>query len=293
MRVVRVVLRGRGNVVGALLFFACLAASSLALADDDVKQSCLEAHGQGQDERELGHIAQARSLFSTCAQPTCPTLVKDDCARLLEEAERSLPSLSFSARAAGGGDLPDTSVFVDGVLVISRLDGLWHDVDPGMHVVRFEHDGRRQEHEVIVAAGEKGRPIVGVFAAAAPPAHVRTPVARKSRLGPALALGASAAVVAVGAALLTVGLTRIPGACSLSKHECAAPPGDAVFGDAAQAARLSNVGWAVGGVGLAAFAASLIWYLKAGGKSEHAKRSRTVAPFATAHAAGVAVSGSL
>ncbi len=239
-----------------------------------------------------GHITLARGHFSACAQVTCPALVKDDCARLLDDAERALPSLSFSARDAHGSDLPDTRVFVDGELLISRLDGIWHSVDPGMHIVRFEQGDRRQEQEIVVAAGEKGRLIVGVFAAPRAPASSKAPSLRESRVGPGLALGASAALLAAGGALVAVGLARVPDSCNLGNHECAAPPGDPAFRDASRAVRLSNVGWAVGGVGLAALAGSLIWYFKAANGSEHAKRRHTVTPVASAHAAGIAVDGS-
>ncbi|HTU63152.1 MAG TPA: hypothetical protein VMF89_32050 [Polyangiales bacterium] len=255
-----------------------------------MKQSCLEAHGQGQDEMAQGHITIARSHFSNCAQLTCPALVKDDCARLLDEAERSLPSVSFSARDARGVDLPDTRVFVDGELLLSRLDGIWHSVDPGMHVVRFEHGDQRQEQEIIVAAGEKGRLIVGAFAASRLTAPIKAE-RRGGRVGPGLALGASAALAVTGGALAIVGLTGVPDSCSLTKHECAAPPGDPAFRQASRAVRLSNAGWAVGGVGLAALAGSLIWYFKSANAREHARARHTVAPFASARAVGVAVDG--
>jgi hypothetical protein len=287
--------RGRalGLLVRAVVCFATVATCSGASADDDVKQSCLEAHGQGQDEKEQGHITLARGFFAACAQPTCPALVKDDCARLLDEVDRAQPSIGFSARDASGSDLPDSSVFIDGVLVISRLDGIWHDIDPGMHIVRFEHGGRRQEHDIIVAAGEKGRVIVGVFDDPQPAAPARTLRVRARRIGRALAIGASAALVGVGGTLLIVGLGRVPDKCSLAEHECAAPPGDAAFHEASRAVRLSNVGWAVAGVGLAALGASLIWYFKAAKATEHARRSHIVTPFASAHGAGIAVSGRL
>jgi hypothetical protein len=289
--------RARGSASGiavrAAVWLAILTACSSALADDDVKEACLEAHGQGQDEKELGQITLARGHFAACAQPTCPTLVKDDCARLLDEVDRAQPSVSFSARDARGNDLPDTSVFVDGELVISRLDGIWHEINPGMHVVRFEHGGRRQEQDIIVAVGEKGRAIVGVFEVPRPVAPARKPSASARSVGPALAIGASTALIGVGGALVIAGLTRVPDNCSLTNHECAAPPGDDTFDEAARAVRLSNVGWALGGVGLAALGASLIWHFKAANASERARRSHVVTPFASAHGAGIALSGHL
>ena len=277
----------------AMLCLALSGASSYAHADDDVKQACIDEHGQGQDEKEQGHITLARRHFTTCAQATCPPLVRDDCARLLDEVDRAQPSISFSARDASGKDLPDTSVFVDGVLMISRLDGFWHEIDPGMHVVRFEHGGRHQEQHIVVGAGEKGRVVIGAFeeAKVAPPERSRAAPAR--RLWPTLALGASAAIVVVGGALIVTGFTRVPDNCSVTKHECAAPPGDEAFRDASRAMKLSNAGWAIGGVGLGALAASLLWYFLPPKGSEQARRSPALAPLVSANGAGLGVSGQL
>jgi hypothetical protein len=287
--------RGRASrltlraAIWLVLSAACSAAS--AADDDGVKQSCLEAHGEGQDEKEQGQVTRARSHFTMCAQPVCPVLVRDDCARLLNELERAQPSVGFAARDASGSDLPETSVFVDGMLVLSRLDGMWHEIDPGMHVVRFEHDGRRQEVSVIVGAGEKDRVIIGVFDKPdKPPPAQRAAPARTHRVGPIVAISASVALVVVGSALVATGLSRIPDNCSLPEHECAAPPGDDSFQDASHAVQLSNVGWGVGGVGLAGLAGSLLWYFKAPKGTEHATRKPTLTPFASTHRAGVSIS---
>ena len=58
-------------------------------------------------------------------------------------------SVSLAARDASGNDLPDTTVYIDDMLVATRLDdGKPHDVDPGKHVIRFNNGGHdEQRHD--------------------------------------------------------------------------------------------------------------------------------------------------
>jgi hypothetical protein len=235
-------------LVCALITVVCSRAS--ARSDESTKEMCLDSHSRGQDAREQGKISLARKLFMSCAQSGCPSLVQSDCARFADELEHVQSSLSFVARDGRGNDLPDTAVYVDDALVVTRLDdGRAHDVDPGKHVVRFENAGRTEEVTIVVGSGEKGRSVVGTFAApggnsdAAP-----TIVAIKEEpkvthsLGSKVLISVGAAAAVGGLTLAIIGLTQMPSNCSLSSHQCAAPPGDASFDDAAKSVRLGNVG---------------------------------------------------
>ena len=67
-----------------------------------------------------------------------------------------------------GNDLPDTTVYVDDLLVATRLDdGKAYDVDPGKHAVKLSHAGKEQIITVVVGAGEKGRTVNATFGAPA------------------------------------------------------------------------------------------------------------------------------
>ena len=135
-----------------------------ASAAPPTKDECVEAHSRGQDAREKGQLADSKRLFLLCAQSSCPALIQSDCAKFGDELGRTVPSVSFVARDAKGGDLVDTQVYVDGVLVQSRLEeGRSHDLDPGKHTVRFAHAGKDVTQSVVISAGEKGRAIVAVF----------------------------------------------------------------------------------------------------------------------------------
>src|SRR5258707_12676559 len=102
------------------------AAGATAAADDGLttgsKEACIDAHSKGQDAKEQGKISLARKLFLSCAQAQCPSLVQGDCARFADELARTQPTLSFVARDASGADLPDTTIYIDGVLTVTRLD---------------------------------------------------------------------------------------------------------------------------------------------------------------------------
>jgi hypothetical protein len=281
--------------IQVLISLVIIGAAPIAAADL-TKEECVEAHSKGQDAREQGKLSLARKLFMTCAQPVCPALVQGDCARFADDLGWSQPSLTFAARDAAGNDLPDTTVYVDDILVVTRLDdGRPHDVDPGKHIVRFTNGGHEQTVTVVVGAGEKGRPIVASFgggkagAGGAPPEH-KEPMVKHPTGARFLIIGGTAGAVG-GLTLGIIGLARMPAGCSLSSHQCSAAPGDPVFGNASGAARMVNYGWVLGSAGIAALAGGIVWYTRG---SETVKESNTVvSPWFGPGSAGLAVAGAL
>jgi len=258
------------------LMLASVSVVSVASAGDLTKEECLDAHSKGQDAKDAGKISLARKLFLTCAQSSCPSLVQGDCARFADDLSRLQPTISFAARDSSGADLPDTTVYLDGVLLLTRIDGEPHDVDPGNHTVKFTNAGRDQVVTVVVGSGEKGRTVVGTFqspdkpkpvipAIGAAPAAPKQPAVTTTHARPAkwLILGGGVATLA-GAGLTFYGYSKIPANCSLSTHECAAPPGDPAFSKAHSAVKDADLGMVVGGVGLAALVGGLVWYATSG-----------------------------
>jgi hypothetical protein len=278
--------------------------ATTAIADDASKEACIDAHSRGQDAKDQGKISLARKLFLSCAQSACPSIVQGDCARFADELTRTQPTLSFVARDASGHYLPDTTVYIDGVLTVTRLDdGKAHDVDPGAHTIKFIHGAKEQAVTVVVGAGEKGRTVSTTFAEVGVPVRAaldaRDPAKPPKKSGPKvthpfgakLVIGLGGLLVVGGGTLGVLGLMRVPDNCSVSTHQCAAPPGDQSFADASSAIRLSNLGWITAGVGLAAVAGGMVWYI--GGKKTGKEDSVVAAPWVTSDAAGFAVSGRL
>jgi len=283
--------------------FAIVSVLWVATASADVsKEECVDAHGRGQDARDQNKLSLARKLFLSCAQSACPALVQGDCARFADDLARQQPTVSFVARDASGADLPDTTVYVDDLLVVTRLDdGKPHDADPGKHVVKFQNNGREQVQTIVLNNGEKGRTIVATFPAAG---TVATPVtvggsSPMPRAEPQASHPAGAKVLlvggvialAAGATLSTYSLLTLPDQCSLGDHTCTGTPGSAPYDDASTSVKRANIGFIVGGVGLVAIVGGLVWYVK-GEKTE--REPGTIAmPWVTSESAGFAVSGSL
>jgi hypothetical protein len=287
-----------------------LAAASLLLvtasaASAEVsKEACVESHSRGQDAREQGKLSLARKLFLTCAQSACPALVQGDCARFADDLSRMLPSLAFTARDGGGSDLPDTSVYIDDVLTATRLDdGKPYEVDPGAHVVKFFHGSKEQTVTIVVQAGEKNRPVAVTFGAraatgtstaslsepASAPPRRREPTTSHPT-GAKVLLVTGTVLAAGGVGLGFVGMSRVPDNCSISTHQCAAPPGDPTFETASSAIKLSNMGWIAGGVGLAAIVGGAVWYFQGSSTTERSTQT-AVSPWVTPGSAGLAAMG--
>jgi hypothetical protein len=298
----------------SLFRISVLASSTLftapfAHAAPPTREACLEAHGSGQDAREAGRLVQAGKLFLTCAQPTCPALVQSDCARFVDELARLQSTVTFAARDGEQNDLQDTSVFVDGTLVASRLgEGKAYDVDPGPHEVRFVHAGKEMVVKVVVNQGEKGRGIVGAFPsppaaprgpapapalpAATPPAPAFDTSERTRPGGPLVLVSLGAAAAVAGGVLIGVGLDKIPARCSLSTNECAAPPNDPVFDQASSGTKMVNLGAIIGGGGALMFAGSLIWYY-AQPRSPARRTATALLPWVGSRGAGLSFAGAL
>ena len=279
---------------------ALVLAPLTASAGELSKEQCLDAHSQGQDAKAQNKLTLARKLFMTCAQQACPTLVQGDCARFANDLTQLQPSVTFVARDGNGADLPDTTVYVDDALVVTRLDGNLHDVDPGKHTVRFQNGSKEQVLTIVIGPGEKGRALVATFGGGAVPSPATAaassgakaptkPTSVTKHPGLAKPLIYTGVVLAVGgAALATVGMLRVPGNCTLATHQCAAPPGDPSLGTAAGAIKTFNIGLAVGVVGVAAIAGGLTWYIK----GAHVEKEKlAVSPWMLSSGGGVAVGG--
>jgi hypothetical protein len=286
--------------------FAILASSSVALADTLSKEACVDAHSRGQDARDQGKITLARKLFLTCAQSGCPAAVQGDCARFADDLSNLQPTVNFVARDASGNDLPNTTVYVDGMLVATQIDGRPVDIDPGNHVVKFSNGGKDEVVTVVIGSGEKGRVVQARFSSLGaqtannssgnttindrPAPRPRGP--RTVHPTGSLAIAISGGVIGLaGAAYAFYGRSQMPSVCELSTHECAAPPGDPVFQDASDAASKINLGIAAASVGAATLAGGLIWYFAGAKTIKESSTQQAIAPWVTGDGGGVSVLG--
>jgi hypothetical protein len=288
-------------VVAASIAAACLA-SSLPASADMSKEQCLEAHSRGQDAKEQNKLSLARKLFLTCAQSSCPNVVQGDCARFADDLGRLQPSVTFIARDGNGSDLPDTTVYVDGELILTHLDGAQHDVDPGSHVVKFQNGGKEQIVTVVIGGGEKGRAVTATFGSASgttsssakgeAAAIKRGPRVTHAR-GSRMLLWSGIALVATGATFGVIGAIEMPSNCSLSSHQCAAAPGDPAFSKASGAATMTDIGWTSGMIGLATLGGGLLWYMSSAHSEKEPKEHMAITPWLSPSGGGFALTGAL
>jgi hypothetical protein len=144
--------------------------SSLQARADEAVLECVKAAEDAQSQRSNHQLRAARLKFLLCAQQTCPTVVRNDCAGWLADVDKVMPSIVVQARDTRGVELTDVRVVVDGDVLAERLDGLAIPVDPGTHVFQFERAGVPPlQQQILIREGEKGRAMPITLAAPLPP----------------------------------------------------------------------------------------------------------------------------
>jgi hypothetical protein len=122
------------------------------------KDRCIDANGKGQEFRREGKLTAAREQLRECATPACPAMVRDDCAKRLDEVEKAQPTIAFEVKDASDADVSAVKVTMDGNPLAERLDGTALPVDIGEHVFTFELVGRPPvTRTLVLTEGEKGR----------------------------------------------------------------------------------------------------------------------------------------
>jgi hypothetical protein len=137
---------------------AAIVWSSAPALADMTKDQCVDANGKGQDLRRQGKLTEAADQFRKCADPTCPGMVRDDCTRRLDDAQRAQPTVAFQVKNAAGADVTDVTVTMDEKPLASHLDGTALPADAGQHVFTFTVSGQAPVTVTLVLTeGEKGR----------------------------------------------------------------------------------------------------------------------------------------
>jgi hypothetical protein len=153
--------------LGAAAVIVLSSGSALA---DVTKDQCVEANGKGQDLRRQGKLTEAAEQFRKCADAACPGMVRDDCTRRLDEAQRAQPTVAFQVKDASGADQTSVTVTMDDKPIASKLDGTALPVDAGQHVFVFTVQGQAPVTlTLVLTEGEKGRLERVVMGGGSPP----------------------------------------------------------------------------------------------------------------------------
>ena len=136
---------------------SALLLSAQASAEEGPAQ-CLQAYEDGQMLRRQGNLLSASQKLLACAGPACPVRMQRDCQRWWDEVQRSLPTVVFRVRGADRASLPGASIAIDGAAA-QPLDGRALQMNPGQHLVVFEHPGYAPlRTPVFITEGEKLEP---------------------------------------------------------------------------------------------------------------------------------------
>ncbi|MBS2013408.1 MAG: hypothetical protein JST00_11000 [Deltaproteobacteria bacterium] len=141
---------------------AMLALAPAAKADESggasEKERCVAAFDRGQRAQSDRALRRAQSELIACAQESCPAVLRADCAGVLAEVRRALPTLVLAADDGDGHELADVKVSSGGEVLATRLDGHAIPFDPGTFELTFEASGAAPVKMVaIVHEGEKSR----------------------------------------------------------------------------------------------------------------------------------------
>jgi hypothetical protein len=220
----------------ALALSAPLVSAAPSALADITKDECVEANGKGQDFRRDGKLSAAREQFAHCASLSCPTIVRDDCTKRLDEVESVQPTVVFDVKDPTGRDVSAVKVVVDGAPLVNRLDGTALRIDPGEHVFVFTAgDKPPTTATFVLKEGDKDRReriVVGqaaISAASPPPAPTpAAPPTPPPGQGSTGGLGTQqlTGLVSAGAGAVGIAVGSVFGAMTLSaasqqKQDCA------------------------------------------------------------------------
>lgn len=125
---------------------------------------CAEAYEQAQTEKLNGKYLRAGDLALACSQLECNPAIVRECVKLYEDIQAEVPTLVFSARLAGGGELVDVHIEMDGKPLLEKLDGKPVPLDPGAHRFRFKTPGHPPLEQLHTArVGDRNRLVEVVF----------------------------------------------------------------------------------------------------------------------------------
>jgi hypothetical protein len=154
----RIARRWSNSAAAAAFSVLAIVLSSAPARADITKDQCVDANGKAQDLRRDGKLSAAREQLQQCASAACPGIVRDDCAKRLDDLDKVQPTIVFDVKDAAGHDVVAVSVQMDGRALADKLTGSALLVDPGEHVFVFTAPGQPAVTQTFVLKeGDKER----------------------------------------------------------------------------------------------------------------------------------------
>lgn len=195
---------------------------------------CARFHETAQIERFDGRLLEAREALRSCAEERCPTFVRNDCVRWLDEIQGQIPTVVFEA-LGDEGPITDVEVRVGDRIVTRQLDGKPIEVSTGISEFTFtQPSGQQTVVRVSIRPGESNHVVSADFRQASgptppPPPSVQQPLEAESismvdaRPIPALAIAAGATTLiatTMGIALGTIAKAKEGEAAGSCAPDC-------------------------------------------------------------------------
>jgi hypothetical protein len=282
-------MRLRSSIIAISMVTAPMAEGA-AHAADPTTADCLAASDASLKLGNEHKLRAERAQLLVCAAQTCPTDIRKECLRRVDEVNTQLPTVIFGAKDSAGADLSAVKITMDGEVLAERLEGTALSIDPGEHTFTFETPGQPPvTKRLTILEAEKDRREVIQFGGAAPaPAPVPAPapaagapavteatpspvVDSGSGLGTQKILG----IVAGGIGVVGLGVGTAFGLVAISQKNdaqsacpnspCSTQAGSNKWSTASSTGNVSTVGFIVGGVALAGGA--LLWFTAPGSTS--------------------------
>lgn len=251
---------GRCLIAGLVITLGTRAAHA------DPVAACGDAAEKAQSLRDARKLIEARDPLRVCAGSECPRFIQKDCARWLEEVERSLPTVVVTAKDSNGQYLVDVKVTVDGHPFASQLDGRAEPLNPGIHTFHFQRsDGTSVDQQVPIREGEKNQSVVASFEKRDPvPVAASAPVSGADHSVETTSPWRTIGWIAGGAGVVGLGLGATFGVlASSAKSDANCDAAGFCDRDKLASARdhatIANVGFIAGGILLAGGAALVLF----------------------------------
>ncbi|HWP05357.1 MAG TPA: hypothetical protein VNN72_06430 [Polyangiaceae bacterium] len=238
-----------------------------ASAADPSTSECLTASEDSLKDGNDHALRSERRHLLICAASSCPTEIRKECMRRVEEVNAAMPALVFEAKKGDGTDLTDVKVTMDGEVLADHLDGTALEVDPGKHSFVFETPGEDSiTKELVVNEGVKDRRESIVFGpipaggVVGPPdsggqANGGMPTQRVVAL---IAGGVGVAGLATGGVFGVMAMQKKQDAEKTCPRDCATQDGVDKWHSATTFGTVSTIAFAAGGALVAG--AAVLWF---------------------------------
>jgi hypothetical protein len=142
------------NARPAVLLLA-LGFSRTAFAESPA-EVCIAANETAQRDLQRQALRSARSSVAACLASSCPSPIREDCARMAQEIDAALPGLVVEVQDTRGRPVTNATLLLDGNAVPAGQGTTAISLDPGAHTLSVDAPGFAGENvEFSVVRGEK------------------------------------------------------------------------------------------------------------------------------------------